>query len=137
MAIKTQGTTYTVDGTDDGGLNPLSIGDVVSANWGDGAAAEIDTTTQASSVVQIVAGIPDKGNLTMELLDDEDDTGQIAINAAIDAGSSRTFVIVQSSGTIKTHTFNAIPMSFPLDNPVNGVATRSLTARIVTLITLT
>lgn len=136
MPISTTGTTYTIDGTDDAGLDPIAIGGIVDATWGDGETTTSDVTTQASTVMEDLAGLPNSGSFTAELVADEDDVGQIEFRAAKAQGNRRTVVIVNSSGTLKTYTFDVIVLGFSAANPVNAHQTRSMTAKIVTPIVI-
>ena len=119
-AVNSQGTTLTIDTTDIGGL--------VSYSGFDGESTEIDTTTLSSVAKEYIIGLEDFGNFGLELLSDQADAGQAALQAAKAARTSHDFVLTLSDNT--TATFSAYVKSFTASGGVDDVDKSSSSLRI-------
>ena len=128
MTILTQGTTVTVE---DGAAGTATIGGITAMSGiGSGAATEIDTTNLASTRMESRPGLKDNGSFTMDLQRDEDDAGQAELLEMIDGALTREFVIVLSSSTLKTLTFDGYVTSLTTDVAANGIVTGQATIKI-------
>lgn len=99
-----------------------------SYNGLDGQASEIDVTNLSSSAKEIRLGLVDYGNLQLELDHDASDSGQAALLAAYNAGTSRTFKVTLPNGN--TATFTAYVRKFSLQGGVDQVVKRQVELRI-------
>jgi len=97
------------------------IGGVKSFGFGDGAAADIDITTLASTAKEYRQGLQDNGDLTLELNRDPSDAGQVVLLEARAAQATREVSITLASGDIAT--FNAYVKSVSTDGAVDDVIT--------------
>lgn len=92
-----------------------TVGKVVGFSGLDGEAADIDTTTLASTAKEYCQGLQDFGNISLEVLRDFDDVGQAALLDAMDNQATREMVITFPSGTLDTLTFQAYVKSISID----------------------
>lgn len=132
--ILAQGTTVAVD---NGSSSTAPIGGVIGISGiGSGAASEIDITTLASSAKEFRQGLKDNGSITLDLIRDEDDAGQLELREMEDSQLTRQFVITLPSSTLNVFTFNGFVSSLTTDIGADDVARGQCTIRITGAITL-
>lgn len=118
------GATITVGGT--------AIANVVSFGVPSDSSDEIDVSDHASNRRSYIGGMVDSDDMTIELLYDPADAGQIALRDGVDDVAALAFVILLSGpATFTTHTFTALVKSFSIDLPVDGAITASCTIKRV------
>lgn len=105
-----------------------TIGEVNSFAFGDGAAADIQITSLASTAHEFRQGLQDNGDLTLELFRDPADAGQIVLLEARAAQATREVVITLASGDVAT--FNAYVKSLSTDGAVDAVITGTAALKI-------
>jgi len=123
--IDTTGKTIT-DNTNAATATPLAwveVGEVVSGDGFDGAAAVIPKTNLKSTAVEKDIGLQDFGSLKLELQIYDADTGQTALRAAKTAQTSKSFRVSYPNG--ETRTFSGFVMSFPEKFGVDSIVTGS------------
>lgn len=122
-------TTYTSGGT----ATPVTyttIGDVVSFSGFDGQASEIDVTDLSSTAKEFKLGLTDNGGVSVTLNTVKGDAGQVALQAAKDAGTSRTFKLTLPSGTPSVATFTAFVKQMPVAGGVDAKVSSTVALRI-------
>jgi len=119
-AVKSQGTTLTIDATD--------IGNIITYDGFDGVSQEIDITNLASVAKEYEVGLVDNGNFTFEVNVDDSDLGQTALTAAKNSGSTDTYILTLLGGT--TRTFDATVLSFSESAGVDDVIKGSVSLKI-------
>lgn len=124
--LDAQGTT--VEFFDADNITTNVVGGVVSFSMGDGAAADIDVTTLASTAKEYRQGLQDFGDLSLELMRDPNDAGQSEMAVAKSAQSIRKVVVTLPGGDIAT--FNAYVKSISAAGAVDGVVTGSASLKI-------
>lgn len=118
--INAQGATFT--------FNSVTVGGIVSFSGFDGAAADIDVTTLASTAKEFRQGLSDEGGFTIELMRDPSDLGQIEFLTARAAQSVETCVLTLPSGDVAT--FDAYVKSVSSNGGVDGVVTGSAALKV-------
>lgn len=131
--ILCQGTTISID--DDAG-SPVTIAGVVAISGiGSGTATEIDVTTLASSAKEFKMGLQDFGTITIDLIRDNDDTGQAELADAMSQQERRTIIISLPTSTANVATFEGYVMSLTADvgadNVVRGQCQIRVTGTVV------
>ena len=111
------GATITVGGT--------AISNVVSFGVPSDSSDEIDVSDHASNRRSYVAGMVDSDDMTIELVYDPADAGQIALRDGV-GDAALAFIITLSGPTANhIHTFNALVKGFEIDLPADGAITAS------------
>lgn len=101
----------------------------------DGSAKEIDVTNLDSTAIEVLLGLQDNGNLSIDFDGDNADAGQLAIQAAKVDGAIRTFKFVLPAGSTPTCTFNGFVKKFDFMAGVNDKFKRAMDVRITGIIT--
>lgn len=127
LGINTQGITLSVD--NDASAAQV-VGGVVSVVYGGGAATEIDTTSLADTSKTFIQGLEDRGSITIELVANFDDVGQIEFLDAMNNQEQRTMVLVRPTGTLKTDTFEVLVTSIESNGSVDDKFMQTVTAKI-------
>jgi hypothetical protein len=127
-----QGTVITVE---DELAAAQIVGGVVSFTLGDGQAQDIDVTTLASTAKEYCQGLQDLGDFTMEINRDFTDVGQVELDDAKNAQSTRNFEITFEDGT--TITFAGNVKSFTIEGAQDDVIRSTATVKISGNITIT
>ena len=127
MAIKTQGITVTYE---NGAAAAQTVGGVVSVQYGGGQVTEIDTTTLADTQKTFLPGLADRGNVTIELVADYDDVGQVAMLDAMETQATREMIIIRPSGTLVTDTFQVFVTSLENNGTVDDKVMVTMTGKI-------
>jgi len=96
----------------------------------DGSAKEIDTTTHDSTATEMILGLQDNGNMSLDIDGNNADAGQVALQAAKVDGLIRTFKYVLPAGAQPTCTFQAFVKKWDMAAAVNDKYKRTLELRI-------
>lgn len=126
-SILSQATTITID---DSIGAPVVLTGHISFSVADGSASTIDTTTLLSTAKESKAGLRDEGNVTIELIRDMDDLGQIELLEMLSDSSVREMIITTNATTLNVVTFNCHATSLNLDGTIDGVLTGSFVGKI-------
>jgi len=127
-AIESQGTTI---GISTGSTSPITyttIGDVVSAQFFDGQAAEIDITHLSSTGKEFLMGLQDFGTAQLETNYVQADAGQTIARAAKASRAKHYFKLTLSNGL--TASFEGYVLSAPLSVGVDSKVDGSIAIRI-------
>jgi len=136
-AIKTQGTTITIDDSDG---DPVAILGVQSLTAiGSGTASKIEVTTLLSTAKEYRMGLQDWGDFNMNFVWNADDLGQIEMQSAKSLQSPRTFIITTpaTDPTVvkNVYTFEGyvlqMQMDIDADGVLQGTATIAITGNVV------
>lgn len=126
--ILCQGVTFTFDNS---GSTPVTVGGIISITGiGSGSATEIDVTTLASTAKEFRQGLRDFGSVSIELIRDQDDSGQAEMFSAMAAQAVRTCIITLPTSTANVGTFEGFVQSLSTDVNADGVVTGTATIRI-------
>ena len=118
------GATITVGGT--------AISNVVSFGVPSDSSDEIDVSDHASNRRDYVGGMVDSDDMTIELLYDSADAGQIALRDGVEGTAALAFIITLAGpATNHIHTFTALVKNFSIDLPTVGAITASCTIKRV------
>lgn len=126
--LDAQGTTITITDGTTATTVATTIGGVVSYTFGDGEASDIDITTLASTAKEFRQGLQDFGGMSLELMRDPTDVGQIEMEVAKAAQATRQVVITLPGGQIAT--FNAYVKSLSSAGGVDAVVTGSSSLKV-------
>lgn len=130
----TGGAAWTAGGT----ATPVTwvpIANVLNFKAFDGQAAELDATNLQSDAKEYLLGLQDYGHFTFDVHKDYSDAGQLALDAAKNASSTKSFRLTLPNG--KTATFNAFVKNSPLDGSVDAlIKSTGVTLRITGAVTM-
>lgn len=135
VGIDTTGKTITAGTGSATGTTYSSLGNAKDFTAITGKTSIITVTNFASAAVEKLSGLPDNGQMTVNLDLDNGDAGQAAAEAARISGTPTAFKIVLPSGTTPTIAFNGIVTGFDNKGQTNGVLQGSLTVEITGAIT--
>lgn len=128
IPILSQTTTVSID---DSGGTPVLIDGVMSITGiGSGSATEINVTTLASTAKEFRQGLRDFGSVSMDLVRNQDDPGQLEMFTAMAAQAVRTFIVTLPTSTANVGTFEGFVQSISTDVNADGVVTGKATVRI-------
>jgi hypothetical protein len=132
-AILAQGTTFSTDAV--GGSTPIVISGVKSVSGiGSGKASEIDVTTLASTAKEFRMGLQDFGTVTLNIVWNLDDAGQIALYNAMDGQTAQQFIITlpatNPSVTKNVWTATVYVLSMEVSADSDSVALGTVTLRV-------
>ncbi len=126
--IATQATTMTFT---NGSASPVTVNGVMSITGiGSGSAAEIDITTLASTAKEFEQGLRDFGSIDVEMIRNQDDSGQAEMFSAMALQATRTIVITLPTSTANVATFTGFVKSMTTDIAADGVVKGKATIRI-------
>lgn len=94
----------------------------------DGSVSELDATNMDSTAKEYVAGLADEGGFSVELDFDNNDPGQIALEAARGSTTLKTFKLVLPNGD--TATFYGLVKKMSLSGAVDALVKRTCDIRI-------
>lgn len=131
MAIESQGTEIQIGNA----ASPevfTKIAKVVDFDGPDGAAAVIDVSTLDSTFREKIMGLPDEGQISMNLVFDPDDTsGQNAARTARTNRTRKSFRIVFNDDSPQTQAdFSGYVLSFTVRGAVDDAIRNSMTIEI-------
>ena len=104
-AIKAQGTVVSIS-TENASITAFAtatfspIGGVHSIGPATGQAADIDTTSLSSTAKEFLIGLPDNGNIAVQMNALTGDAGHTLLLAALGDSNPRWLKIIWSNGTI-------------------------------------
>ncbi len=126
--ILTQATTMTFTNAS---ASPVTVNGVTAITGiGSGSAAEIDITTLASTAKEFDSGLRDFGAIDIELIRNQDDSGQAEMFSAMALQATRTIVITLPTSTANVATFTGFVKSMTTDIAADGVAKGKAVIRI-------
>lgn len=125
--IESQGTLISVGGS--------NVGNVVSVDGPSGSAAEIDVSDLDSTAREFIMGLPDEGNVSLEVNYDTENVPQETLRAARAARTSVAIVLTLTDSPETTFTFTAFVIEFSLSAAVDDVVKASITLRITGSVT--
>lgn len=121
--ILCQGTTLS--------FNSQTVNGVVGITGvGSGSATEIPVTTLASSAKEFKPGLRDFGSVSIDLIRNQDDGGQLELFNGLASQLVATCVITLPSSTANVGTFSGFVQSLSTDVAADGVVTGKCTIRI-------
>ncbi len=126
-AITAQGTTIAI-GNGDSPLTYTAIGEVVSFAGLDGSASEVDITNLSSSAKEVLMGLQDFGNFTIELSFDANDAGQLLLRSAKASATIQDFRVTLSD--TNTITFQGYVLSYTVSGSVDAKVDTSVAIRV-------
>lgn len=127
-AIESQGVTISVaTGSPNAQVN---IGNVIGIKGPGGAASVIDVTNLDSSAKEKLMGLPDEGQVTLDINYDPDNATHIVLRAARRARTRCEFVITLTDSTATTLHFFAYVLSFSMDISVDQAVKVSVTLEV-------
>ena len=116
------GAAITVGGT--------AVSNVVSFGVPSDSSDEIDVSDHNSNRRTYIGGMVDSDDMTIELLYDSADAGQIALRDGVDDATALAFIITLAGpATNHIHTFTALVKSFAIEMPIDGAITASCTIK--------
>ncbi len=121
-AIESQGVTLS--------WKAETVGEVLSFSGPGGSAAIIDKTNLASTAREKMMGLPDEGQLTMEVSLDPTDDGQVQLRTDRVSRTRREAILTLTDATNTTLTFNAYCLGFAISGSVDDKITASITLEI-------
>lgn len=113
-------------------FNAVTINGVTAITGiGSGDATEINITTLASTVKEFKQGLQDFGSISVDMIRNQDDLGQIEISTQLAAQATKAMVVTLPTSTSNVLTFNAFVKSFTMDINADGVVMGKATFRVV------
>jgi hypothetical protein len=138
LPVDSQGTTFSVsDGLAGSPTNYIAVDGVTNIrDLRSGTAAEIDTTDLASTAKEFRQGLKDEGTMSIDMINEPSDPGQIrlaALRSSRAVGNFRIFVPVGSPGWTLTFTglVTTFPATFAVDDVVRGTVGIRVTGEIL------
>lgn len=119
-----------------GTLTPVAfteVGEIVDFDGPGGSAAVYNVTHLKSVAQEKRIGLPDEGQLTLNLNCVHTDAGQLAVAASRTARSLKTYKLTYSDSVVDT--FTAYALSFPKSGGLDDKVSRSLTLEITGAVT--
>ena len=118
------------------GSGPTTVGEVISISGPNFERSSVDTTNLGTTSARtFVAGMFDPGEITLELNFDNNDAGQVLIEAAVASGAENDWVIefAKLSAETDTLTFSGtcIVQSFSNNVAMDEAETASVTLKVV------
>lgn len=123
--LLTQGTTVTVQ---DSLLAATLIAGTYSLTITGAAKENIERTDFASTSKEFCPGLPDEGEVTLNIRSQNGDAGQDELDAIYDSGAIREFVITDDEGY--TRTFDAYVNNITESADANSIWDKSVTLKI-------
>ena len=112
-------------------FNAATVAGVVGISGiGSGSATEHNVTTLASSAKEYKPGLRDFGSVTLDLIRNQDDAGQVALFDALAAQTVATVIITLPSSTANVATFTGFVQSLSTDIAADGVVMGKCVIRI-------
>ncbi len=133
--IESQGTVFRVgDGGDPETFN--AVGEVTGFDGPGGQANVIDTTNLASVRREKRMGIPDEGQITLNVNFDPSDTvGQGRLRTLRSTRAQGNFQVVYTDAGTTTWSFAGFVLGFAVSGAVDAVVTASITIEITGAVT--
>ena len=127
VQLDSTGLVYTSGGT----FTPsawIKVGNLTGIKGTSDTSPDNKTTTLDDDTETYQPGLPDTGNVTLEMQCNDSDVGLNAIEAAFDAREVSTYKITYPSGVTPVRTFNGYAKSYPKvgDAPLGGIITGSI-----------
>lgn len=132
--LQTQGALFSVGD----GASPevfTAVGEVQSIAGPDGSAPEIDTTNLSSTAREFNMGLPDEGNVTLEVFMDTGDAQQTNLRTVRASQTIGNYRITLTDSPASTLTFAAYVTGFSLGIAIDEVIKATITLRITGAVT--
>jgi hypothetical protein len=135
LKISAQGSTFEV-------IDPVASPDtfVLVGNFRgatgvrSGSRTEIDVTDHQSQAKEYLLGLKDSGSMQLNVLYDPNDAGQIILENLLNSTVANGFRLAVPNPAVSppftTLSFNGFVQQFPLENPVDGALTGTVTIRV-------
>lgn len=132
MAVDSQGTTFQVEAGTGSPTTWLTVDGVTNIrDIRSGTGAEIDITDLSSTAKEFNIGLKDEGSMSLDIISNPTDPGQIRLAALRSSRELGDFRIVVPFGSPAwTLTFGGRVTTFPVTFAVDDVARGSVTVRI-------
>lgn len=113
-----------------------AVGEVISISGPNFERSSVDTTNLGTTTARtFVAGMFDPGEITLELNFDNNDAGQVLIEAAVASGAENSWIIEFAALTAETDTLTfsgtCIVQSFSNNVAMDEAETASVTLKVV------
>lgn len=128
VQINTVGKTITIGTATATPSAWIKVGKLTGIKGTSDTSPDNKTTTLDDDTETYQPGLPDTGNVTLEMQCDDSDVGLAAIEAAFDARAVSTYKITYPTGVTPVRTFSGYAKSFPKvgDAPLGGIITGSI-----------
>jgi len=107
-----------------------AVGQVTAIDGPSGSAPVIDVSNLASTFREKNMGLPDEGQITLNLQYDPDDTGQTRLKTLRTARSQGNFIVTLSDSPATTWTFSGYVLEFSKSIQIDEVVMGSVTVEI-------
>lgn len=136
-ALKSQGVGIFLLDTSTSPNAYNEIPDCVSISGPDGSASEIDVTALDSTAREFLMGLPDEGNVGLELIwgGETSNAQQVALRTARATQTLKTFQIRLTDSPQSTYTFTAYVTGWSLSAGIDDAVKCSVTLRITGAVT--
>jgi hypothetical protein len=132
MAVDSQGTVFQVEAGTGSPTTWLTVDGVTNIrDLRSGTGAEIDITDLSSTAKEFQLGLKDEGSMSLDLINNPTDPGQIRLSALRSSRATGEFRIVVPFGSPNwTLSFSGLVTTFPVTFAVDDVARGSVTVRV-------
>ena|SRR3990167_6759336 len=136
MAIESQGS-FVFWSTSTAASTAQSVGGVMGFNGPNGSAGVIDVTTLQSTAKEKLMGLPDEGQISLDMVYLSTDVGQIALRNDRAARTKRKLAIKLTDGSSQYFHADAYCTNFSITGAVDDVVKASVTLELTGPITWT
>lgn len=126
MAIEAQGT-IAFWSTSTALSTAQKIGEVVGFNGPSGSAAVIDVTNLGSTAKEKIMGLPDEGQVTLDLTYSSTDVGQVALRNDRSSRTKRKLAVKLNDGSSSMFDVDAYVTGLSLTGAVDDIIKSSVT----------
>lgn len=132
MAVDSQGTLFQVEAGLGSPTSWLTVDGVTNIrDLRSGTGAEIDITDLSSTAKEFQLGLKDEGSMSLDLINNPTDPGQLRLSALRSSRETGLFRIVVPFGSPSwTLSFSGLVTTFPVTFAVDDVARGSVTVRV-------
>ena len=127
-AIKSQGVTF--GRSTDGGSVYNDVGEITSIAGPGGSAAVIDVTNLSSAAKEKLIGLPDEGQITLEVNLDPGDAQQIGLKDDRASQTKRDFKITLTDTSSTELTFQAFCLGFVINAAIDDKVGATITLEV-------
>lgn len=130
VAVDTTGKTITAGSGTATPITFTTIGNAKDFSGMDMTVPEYDITNFNSVAKEFKAGLPDPGNLSVNIDLDNNDAGQVACRSALNAMTITNFQVILPSGVTPTASFSGFVKKFSVQGKVDDAVRAQLDLRI-------
>lgn len=134
--IEAQGVTFARLDTTVSPNTYNTVGEVSGFSGPTGSAQVIDTTSLADTAKQKRMGLPDEGQITLDIMFDPDDAQQTLLRTDRTSRTQRTFRLTFTNSPQTTWTFAGYVLGFEINGAVDDIVRGSITIEIDGAITV-